>query len=134
MRSIEPVARRGPRGRQLIDFAHVLTLALVATAVVDGVAVKAVYDPAFVGLCVLCAVLLNPLLQLLGASLLVKSGFTTALTVGMLAGSRNVALLIAVAGAGAQGDLLVFLAIAQLPAMVIAMLAGRKSAILAGSA
>ncbi len=124
LRRIPLTARVSKANRGLIDILSIATLTLLAAALMDGVAEIAIRDPQYVLIAVACGFLLNPLLQLLGAFLFVKSGFEMSLTVGLLAGYRNVGLLIAALAGGADQEVIAFLAIVQIPAFVIPMLSG----------
>lgn len=122
LRRIPLTARVSAAHRGMVDVLSIATLTLLAAALMDGVAEIAIRDPQYVLIAVACGFLLNPLLQLLGAFLFVKSGFEMSLTVGLLAGYRNVGLLIAALAGGADQEVIVFLAIVQIPAFVIPML------------
>lgn len=124
LRWIPPTARASVRHRGVVDVLSIATLTLLAAALMDGVAEIAMRDPQYVLIAVACGFVLNPLLQLLGAFLFVKSGFEMSLTVGLLAGYRNVGLLIAALAGGADQEVIAFLAIVQIPAFVIPMLSG----------
>jgi|GEM_PF-3564092 len=122
LRQVRLPAKVGRHSQSTIDSLSVIALTLLATAMMDGVTAMAERDPTFVLMAVLCGFLLNPLLQLLGASLFVKSGFKTSLTVGLLAGYRNVGLLIAALTGATDPALLTFLAIVQVSAFVMPLL------------
>ncbi len=124
LRRIPLTARVSKQHRGVVDILSIATLTLLAAALMDGVAEIAINDPQYVLIAVACGFLLNPLLQLLGAFLFVKSGFEMSLTVGLLAGYRNVGLLIAALAGGADQEIIAFLAIVQIPAFVIPMLSG----------
>ena len=124
LRRIPLTARASVTHRGMVDVLSIATLTLLAAALMDGVAEIAIRDPQYVLIAVACGFLLNPLLQLLGALLFVKSGFEMSLTVGLLAGYRNVGLLIAALAGGAEQEVIAFLAIVQIPAFVIPMLSG----------
>lgn len=124
LRRIPLTARVSKQHRGVVDILSIVTLTLLAAALMDGVAEIAINDPQYVLIAVACGFLLNPLLQLLGAFLFVKSGFEMSLTVGLLAGYRNVGLLIAALAGGADQEIIAFLAIVQIPAFVIPMLSG----------
>lgn len=124
LRWIPLTARASVTHRRGVDVLSIATLTLLAAALMDGVAEIAIRDPQYVLTAMACGFLLNPLLQLLGAFLFVKSGFEMSLTVGLLAGYRNVGLLIAALAGGADQEVIAFLAIVQIPAFVIPMLSG----------
>jgi len=122
LRRVRLPSRLARHSQSTIDSLSVIALTLLATAMMDGVTAMAVADPTFVLIAVLCGFLLNPLLQLLGASLFVKSGFKTSLTIGLLSGYRNVGLLIAALSGATDPALLTFLAIVQVSAFVMPLL------------
>jgi BASS family bile acid:Na+ symporter len=113
-----------PRKIASLEGVSVITLALVALALMDGVTAMALIDPTFVGLAFFVGFLLNPMLQLLGASLFAKTGIKTSLTVGLLSGYRNTGVLIAVLPSDTDPKIITFLAIVQIPTFLMPMLSG----------
>ncbi len=124
LRQVKAPARYERQCRSCVDALSIITLTLLAIALMDGVADLAVSNPNYVMLAVACGFVLNPLLQLLGAFLFVKSGFQGSLTVGLLAGYRNTGIMIAALAGSAPPDVIAFLAIVQIPAFVIPLLSG----------
>lgn len=114
--------QNSPIGATTLDGLSVITLALLALALMDGVTALALTDLTFVVLAFTIGCLLNPLLQLLGASLYVNAGVKTSLTVGLLAGYRNTGILIAVLAGNTDPKILMFLAIVQIPTFLMPML------------
>ncbi|MDP6564656.1 MAG: hypothetical protein QF578_07505 [Alphaproteobacteria bacterium] len=114
--------RSSPVGVATLDGISVITLALLALALMDGVTALTLTDPTFVVLAFVTGFLLNPLLQLLGAALFIKAGLKTSLTVGLLAGYRNTGVLIAVLAGDTDPKILTFLAIVQIPTFLMPML------------
>lgn len=109
-------------GMLAFDAISVTCLALLALGLMDGVSTLAILDPQFALWAFGCGLVLNPLLQFLGASLFMKAGADVSLTVGMLAGYRNTALLIVVLAGAVDPKILVFLAIVQVPTFIMPML------------
>ena len=115
-------ATESRQGTAVIDGLSVITLTLLALALMDGVTELAIMEPTFVILAFICGFILNPVLQFLGAALFVKSGFRKSLTVGLLAGYRNTGLLIAVLADSVDPMVLTFLAIVQIPTFLMPMI------------
>ncbi len=115
-------ATESRQGTAVIDGLSVMTLTLLALALMDDVTELAVMEPTFVILAFVCGFVLNPVLQFLGAALFVKSGFRKSLTVGLLAGYRNTGLLIAVLADSVDPMVLTFLAIVQIPTFLMPMI------------
>ncbi len=124
LRQVKAPPRYERQARNCVDLMSVVTLTLLAIALMDGVAEMAWSNPQYVMLAVACGFLLNPLLQLLGAFLFVKSGFQGSLTVGLLAGYRNTGVMIAALAGSAPPSVIAFLAIVQIPAFMIPLLSG----------
>ncbi len=124
LRQVKAPARYERQCRSCVDVMSVVTLTLLAIALMDGVAEMAWANPQYVMLAVACGFVLNPLLQLLGAFLFVKSGFQGSLTVGLLAGYRNTGVMIAALAGSAPPSVIAFLAIVQIPAFIIPLLSG----------
>lgn len=105
-----------------IDGLSVVTLAVLALALMDGVTEMAMTDRSFVVMAFACGFILNPMLQFLGAAIFVRSGLKTSLTIGLLSGYRNTGLLIAVLAGSTDPKVLTFLAIIQIPTFLMPML------------
>ncbi len=116
-----PKPLRRHRGAML-QVLSVLSLTLMAIALSDGIPAVVAADPRFAITAIVCGILLNPLLQFLGAVLFARFGYITSLTVGLLAGYRNVGLLIAALAGSADAHLVAFLAIVQISTFFMPML------------
>lgn len=116
-----PTLRRKAEGAW-VDSLSVITLAILALALMDGVTEMAMTDRSFVVMAFACGFILNPLLQFLGAAIFIRSGLKTSLTIGLLSGYRNTGLLIAVLAGSADPRVLTFLAIVQIPTFLMPML------------
>ncbi len=114
--------KRSSRGALAFDALSVGVVALLALGLMDGVSSLAILNPEFALWAFGCGLLLNPLLQFLGAALFMKAGATVSLTVGMLAGYRNTALLIVVLAGAVDPNILIFLAIVQVPTFIMPLL------------
>lgn len=123
-RAISRATLRETSPQPLFEFLLVVSLVLLAIAITDGILEMTIADPVFMMWAIPCAFLLNPLLQLVGASIFVRAGYQTSLTVGLLAGYRNVGLIVvALAGIG-NPKLMAFLAVVTVSAFVIPILSG----------
>lgn len=102
------------RARQ-VDGVFVAVMLVFAVAIMDGVTETLFARPGTVALWVAAAFVANPLLQALGAAAFAWLGRRAALTVGLLSGNCNMGLLLAAVPAGADFDVVLFFAVAQLP-------------------
>ncbi len=100
---------------QRIDGLTVVIMVIFAIAIMDGVTEALVSRPGTVGLWLAACFLANPLLQGLGWIVFRSRGLRPALTVGLISGNRNMGLLLAALPAGADPDIALYFAIAQLP-------------------
>jgi BASS family bile acid:Na+ symporter len=100
----------------------VLGLVLFAVGIMDGVTARAVAEPGMVAGCLLAAAALNVALQGLTATIAWPCGRRRALTLGLVAGNNNLGLVIAAMLDRASQDLLVFVAMAQLPIYLLPLL------------
>jgi BASS family bile acid:Na+ symporter len=98
-----------------LDGVNVAFLVIFAVGVMDGVTARMIAEPAHVVLFAAAAFALNIAQQAIGAAVFWPAGRRTALTVGLLFGYRNMALILAVLGEAAPADFLLFVAVAQLP-------------------
>jgi BASS family bile acid:Na+ symporter len=101
------------RGAWLL-FAGVF-LVIFAVDVMEGVMARRLAEPAHVGLFTVAAFALNAAQQAAGGAIFWLAGRRVALTVGLLFGYRNMALILAVLGDAAPADFLLYVAAAQLP-------------------
>lgn len=98
-----------------LDGLSVLGLACFAIAVMDGVAGVLLDRPGFFFLCVAVAFLANLILQGAGWAAFARLGRRRSLSVGLMSGNRNMGLVIAVLADRADFDIVVFLALGQIP-------------------
>jgi BASS family bile acid:Na+ symporter len=98
----------------------VIVMVLFAIAVMDGLVATAVADPMRVIRLTLVAIVAATLWA--GIACLITwrlAGPTRALTFGLLAGNRNLGLVLGALGAAAPGEFTVYLAVAQLPIYLV---------------
>ena len=107
--------RRIKASAESIDGAIVLLMLVFAIAIMDGVSETIRLRPGTVLLWIGAAFVANPLLQVLGAACFAFTGRRQALTLGLLSGNRNMGLILAAMPPGADRDILLFFALAQLP-------------------
>lgn len=115
-----------PRLRALsghIDGLVVLVMLVFAVAIMNGVTETLLTRPGTVALWLLAAFVANPALQLVTALLFRPLGLRRALTAGLLAGNCNMGLLLAALPAGADFDVVLYFALAQLPMYMLPALA-----------
>ncbi|GBD41912.1 hypothetical protein HRbin39_01299 [bacterium HR39] len=115
--------RVGPLGllanARLLDGVAVVGLLVFALAVMDGVAERLRLEPARGVDLLLFAFAANAGLQVLGALLFAHRGARTALTVGLLSGNGNLALVIAGLGESAPAVLALYVALGQFPVYLL---------------
>lgn len=104
------------------DFWNVILLTVFAIGVMHGVMDRLVADPLHVAMFVVAAFLMNLLWQAAGAVAFAPAGKREALTVGLMFGYRNMALLLAVLPDAAPADLVLFIGVAQLPMYTLPVL------------
>lgn len=102
-----------------IDGCVVLIMLVFVVAIMDGVTERALERPDIALGWLAAAWLANPLLQLLGTGCFWRLGRRRALTVGLLAGNRNMGLLLAALPAGDDRDVLLYFGLAQIPMYVL---------------
>jgi BASS family bile acid:Na+ symporter len=102
----------------------VVVLLVFAIAVMDGVTPRILSEPRTVLLYLSAAFALNLGFQILTPMLFYRTGRRTALSLGLISGNRNMALVFAVTGA-IEPDLLLYLAVAQVPIYVSPLLTQR---------
>ncbi len=100
---------------QMLDGIAVVMLLIFAVAIMDGVAAAITERPAYVGLTLLAAFLANAGLQLAAAALFAPLGRSRALTLALVSGNRNMGLLLAALGPAADFDIVLYLALGQIP-------------------
>lgn len=104
---------------QTIDAGSVLFLVLFAIAIMDGVTAELLANPARTVLIILGSFAANLGLQAVGAVLFWKMGARAALTVGLVSGNCNMALLLAVLPTGVHPDVPLFFALGQFPIYIL---------------
>ncbi|WP_404383862.1 hypothetical protein [Caenispirillum salinarum] len=107
------------RHGQAIDAGSVLFLVLFAIAIMDGVTAELVANPGRTVLIILGAFAANLGLQAAGAALFWWMGRRAALTVGLVSGNCNMALLLAVLPAGVHPDVPLYFALGQFPIYIL---------------
>ena len=100
---------------QRIDGLTVIIMVIFAVAVMDEVNLALTTRPETVALWLAASFVANPLLQGLGWIAFRGRRLRPALTVGLISGNRNMGLLLAALPAGADPDVALYFAIAQLP-------------------
>lgn len=118
LRAVAGRARIDRHARRIDGFA-VLCFIVFATAIMDGVRATLLARPGFVLLSVAAAFAINLALQAVGTAAFWRAGRAQALTVGLLSGNRNLALLLAVLVDRAEFDVLLFFAAGQFPIFVL---------------
>ena len=111
-----------PRLAQLarpLDGAVVLLMLVFVVGIMDGVTERALSDPAGAFLWFIAACVANPLLQLLGTLAFAWLGRRRALTVGLLAGNRNMGLLLAALPGAVDAEVALYFGLAQIPMYVL---------------
>lgn len=100
----------------------VLALVVFAIAVMDGVAARLLADPWTVGTFTVAAFTLNLVLQAIGTTFFFWLGPRGALTMGLVSGYRNMAIMLVLTAGIAGPDMWLYVAIAQFPIFVMPML------------
>ncbi len=98
-----------------VDGAAVLTVCVFGVAVMDGVQTRLLAEPLWVAGGLALAFLANFGLNLVTALVFAPLGRHLALSAGLVAGNRNSALYLAVLPAATEPDILLFLALFQVP-------------------
>ena len=117
--SARVIARRRPQ----VDGLAVLSLVVFAIGIMSGVTEQAIARPGYVAYAVALAFIANAGLQALGALAFLWAGRRIAFTVGLMAGNRNMGLVLAALGLDAPPEIALFFAVAQLPMYMLPMLA-----------
>ncbi|MGI9416358.1 MAG: hypothetical protein ACR2RA_00830 [Geminicoccaceae bacterium] len=105
-----------------LDGLAILGLMIFAIAIMDGVTALALERPGFVVIAALAVFSLNLFMQAIAALAFAWCGFRQALTAGLISGNRNLGLLLAAMADRASTDLLIVIAVAQLPIYTLPML------------
>jgi BASS family bile acid:Na+ symporter len=103
--------RRG----DLLDGIAVVGLLVFAVAIMDGVGRAALERPGYVAATLVAAFAANIGMQLAGFAVFAWMARRQALAVALLSGNRNMGLLLAALGAAADFDVVLYLALGQIP-------------------
>lgn len=103
--------------------ATVATLLVFAVAVMDGVTARLLAEPGTVLLFLAVALAANIGFQVLSTLLFWRAGRRRAASIGLMSGNRNIGLILGLTGGIAGDDLLLYLAVAQVPIYVLPVLA-----------
>lgn len=103
------------RHRDLLDGVAVAGLLVFAVAIMDGVGRAALERPGYVAATLIAAFAANVGMQLAGFIAFAWMAKKQALAVAMLSGNRNMGLLLAALGAAADFDIVLYLALGQIP-------------------
>lgn len=112
------IAARG----DILNGVMVVVLLAFAIALMDGIGPMILADPHKVALYLAAAYGLNIGLQVVTTALFWPLGRKRALSVGLMAGNRNLALVLAVGGGLTGADFLLLLAVGQFPIFTLPML------------
>ncbi|MGI9508356.1 MAG: hypothetical protein ACR2QJ_03280, partial [Geminicoccaceae bacterium] len=110
------------RHAEELDGLAIIGLLIFAIAIMDGVTTLARERPDFVLAATLAVFGLNIFMQAFAAFLFAWRGFHQALTAGLCSGNRNLGLLLVALADRASTDLLIVIAVAQLPIYILPML------------
>jgi len=103
------------RQSQRLDGVAVIGLLIFAVAIMDGVGVAALERPGYVAATLAAAFAANAGMQLAGFFAFTWMARKQALAVALLSGNRNMGLLLAALGAAADFDVVLYLALGQIP-------------------
>jgi BASS family bile acid:Na+ symporter len=116
-----------------IDGLFVVFMLIFAVGVMDGVTATALARPGMVALWLAAAFVANPALQAVGGLAFARGGAKAALTVGLLSGNRNMAILLAALPPDSDYGVILFFALGQIPMFMLpAILAPAYRRFLAG--
>lgn len=107
------------RAADAVDIAAVALLLVFAVAIMNGIAERAVAEPAHVALFAAAAFGANAGMQLAGAAAFAWMGRWRALTAGYFSGNRNMGILLGALPASLAPDIVLFIALAQLPIYIL---------------
>jgi predicted Na+-dependent transporter len=103
------------RRRDILDGIAVVGLLVFAVAIMDGVGRAALERPGYVAATLIAAFAANAGMQVAGFLAFAWMAKKQALAVAMLTGNRNMGLLLAALGAAAEFDVVLYLALGQIP-------------------
>lgn len=98
-----------------LDGMAVILMLVFAIAIMDGIGARIVSEPRLVALTLALAFAINLGMQAVATGLFWKSGPRRALSIGLASGNRNMGLLLAALAGKAHPDVVLFIAMAQLP-------------------
>ncbi|MGE4218136.1 MAG: hypothetical protein AB7G39_01710 [Alphaproteobacteria bacterium] len=98
-----------------IDGVMVLTMIVFVLGLMNGALARVIAEPQTALLYAVCAFALNLALNLTGVAAFWWMGRSAAYAMGLASGSRNMALMVAIAGTALGPDFLFYTAMAQLP-------------------
>lgn len=107
------------RHGQVVDAGSVVFLVLFAIAIMDGVTAELLAHPGRTVLIILGSFAANLGLQVFGATLFWWLGRRSALTVGLVSGNCNMALLLAVLPSSVHPDVPLYFALGQFPIYIL---------------
>jgi BASS family bile acid:Na+ symporter len=107
------------RHAKVIDAGSVIILIVFAIGVMDGLTTQFAADPGQVARYILVAVIVNLLVQFSSAIVFRSHGYRDALTLSLITGSRNTALLLAVVPPPIDPAIALFVGAAQFPLYVL---------------
>lgn len=108
-----------------LDGLAIIGLLVFAIAIMDGVTALMMERPGFVLRALLCVFGLNLSMQAAATLLFAWRGLRTALTAGLCSGNRNLGLLLAALADRTSTDLLIVIAVAQMPIYILPMIQRR---------
>ncbi len=118
VRAAVPLARMERHGDTL-DGLNVIGLLVFAVAIMDGVTDMLMARPGHVALTLAASFAANALLQIIGGALFSRGSRRSGLTIAIASGNRNMGLLLAALGPSAEPDIVLYLAVAQIPVYLI---------------
>ncbi|MGE5145232.1 MAG: hypothetical protein ACM3N5_00710, partial [Candidatus Eiseniibacteriota bacterium] len=102
-----------------IDGVAVAMLLVFAVAIMNGVTATLLARPGHVAFVAVLSFIANLLLQAAGAAVFWWRGRDAALAAALVSGNRSMGLLLAALGSGAEGDVVLYFAIGQLPIYIL---------------
>lgn len=107
------------RQRQGLDGVAVIGLLVFAVAIMDGVGAAALARPGYVAATLVAAFAANLGMQVAGFLAFAWMARKRALAVALTSGNRNMGLLLAALGAAAEFDVVLYLALGQIPVYLV---------------
>lgn len=106
-----------------MDGLMVLGMVGVAVSLMSGLPEFAAQNPVYTAIATGAAFATNIVLQIAGAILFLRLGRRAAITVGLMTGNTNVALVLAAVSESASYDLLVYFVVGQFPIYILPLVA-----------